>query len=595
MPDTSRKVLIKLVAVGSRPEAVVNILAKIQGLRDTPERLLAQTPCFISGKVPLALAEKAQAFLEKAGAVVTLADEELPAQEEDVTLDMPGEPAPPLSSFDRLQQHLNNIETDADAALDEVLVSEQAEEDVMLFTPDAEATLPPAAPPPAARPPLPEAPPREPAPADEPAPPPVLKPKRIKQKTLRPRLLLPLGILAGIAFLGGLWLLSGTRVSRFTQQYLQTTVGSEGVVAIENPENADLRLYRVSGTQVFEPVALAGTAQNLPRGDYYVEAQKGAQIVRYPVYIQGRGHRVAVDIAFPAQPLPNKLAYIPAGWFRMGNKETAVPQFGFPDEKPDIDVYVSALLMSKYEVTNREYAQFVAAGGYKNQAYWDALLGDWDSLATQFPEYKAAYGNDGWNSVNAYLAARFVNTDGKPGPRLWEEDTPPYEDGADDYPVLGLTFYEAAAYCAWFSQQSGKVYRLPTEAEWEKAARGYEGYFFAYGNEYNAARANTETGNPRKVGVYPPNGYGVYDLTGNAWEWVSDQYRADAYQYLREQGNGDIRNPKVFNAAKPYDRRIVRGGSFRSVNRVNAKSTVRYPMFPNYWHTNIGFRYVTLP
>jgi formylglycine-generating enzyme required for sulfatase activity len=289
------------------------------------------------------------------------------------------------------------------------------------------------------------------------------------------------------------------------------------------------------------------------------------------------------------------MAYVPAGWFRMGNKETDVAHFGFPDERPDIDVYVGAFLMSKYEVTNQEYAQFVEAGGYENELYWGSLIEDWDSLIAQVPSYERVYGNDGWNSVRMYIQTRFVDTDNRPGPRLWEDDTPPYEYGTDDYPVMGITLYEADAYCKWLSQKSGKLHRLPTEAEWEKAARGYEGYFFSYGNEYDPTRANTETEGPQQVGSYPPNGYGVHDLTGNVWEWVSDQYRADAYQHLYDTEKTDIRNPRIFDEVNRYDRRIVRGGSFRSVNQINAKTTIRYPMFPNYWHTNIGFRYVTLP
>ena len=279
----------------------------------------------------------------------------------------------------------------------------------------------------------------------------------------------------------------------------------------------------------------------------------------------------------------------------MGNKETDVAHFGFPDENPDIDVYVSGFFLSKYEVTNREFAAFVDAGGYENELYWERLIEDWESLVEQVPAYGRVYGNDGWNSVSKYIHTRFVDTDDRPGPRLWEDDTPPYEFAQDDYPVVGITLYEADAYCKWMTQRTGKLHRLPTEAEWEKAARGYEGYFFSYGNEYDPTRANTESEGPRKVGSYPPNSYGIYDLTGNVWEWIPDHYQADAYQTLYDEYRTEIRNPRMFNEAKPYDRVIVRGGSFRSVNRINARTPVRYPMFPNYWHTNIGFRYVVMP
>ena len=192
-------------------------------------------------------------------------------------------------------------------------------------------------------------------------------------------------------------------------------------------------------------------------------------------------------------------------------------------------------------------------------------------------------------SVNAYIHARFVDTDDRPGPRLWEDDDPPYEYLQDDHPVTGISLYEAEAYCQWMTQQTGMIHRLPTEAEWEKAARGYEGYFFSYGNEYDPTRANTEVGNTRPVGSYPPNSYGLYDMTGSVWEWVQDQYRANAYQLLLEKYHTEIRNPLLFDENTRYDRLIVRGGSYRSVNRVNARTPVRYPMFPNDWHTTLAF------
>ncbi len=246
-------------------------------------------------------------------------------------------------------------------------------------------------------------------------------------------------------------------------------------------------------------------------------------------------------------------------------------------------------------MTNREFAEFIEAEGYYNEVYWERLINEWPSLVAQVPSYGRVYGNNGWKSVRRYIRTRFINTDDRPGPRLWEDDIPPYDFGRDDHPVLGITLYEAEAYCKWRTRQTGKVHRLPTEAEWEKAARGPEGYFFSYGNEYNETRANTEAGTTKRVGSYGPNSYGVYDLTGNVWEWVSDHYRADAYQMLKDTYQTEIRDPRIFDEATPYNRCVVRGGSFRSVNRINARTPVRYPMFPNDWHTNIGFRYVVMP
>jgi sulfatase modifying factor 1 len=544
MSETQRKVMIKLTNVGSRQNKVVAVLSKIQGLKDTPEKLIANAPCYISGIIPLSIAEQVKNYLEKAGAAVELEAAEMP---ENI-----------LSSSSWSDEFPDDHSSLRETQRVEAFYEEE--------------------------------------PSFEPTP----QKRRPQQEMRSPFTFTAAGLsLILVIIMGGImWLYFSGRVSHLTHQYEgRPVVGQLGILEIENIADAKLTLHHVLGTRVFEQIPLEGTTAYFRQGDYYVEARNNSQILLFPVYIEGRGHRVKVTVsAFPdLKMIPRNMAYIPEGWFRMGNKETDVAHFGFPDEKPDIDVYVGAFLMSKYEVTNREYAQFVKEGGYENELYWESLIKDWDSLTIQVPAYGRMFGNDGWNSVSKYIRTSFINTDSLPGPRLWENDTPPYEYGQDEYPVIAITLYEAEAYCKWLSQQSGKVYRLPTEAEWEKAARGYEGYFFSYGNEYDPTRANTETQGPKKVGSYPPNGFGVYDLTGNVWEWIADQYQADAYQRLRDQYKNEIRNPRVFDETNRYNRRIVRGGSFRSVNRINAKTTIRYPMFPNYWHTNIGLRYVTMP
>jgi formylglycine-generating enzyme required for sulfatase activity len=418
-----------------------------------------------------------------------------------------------------------------------------------------------------------------------------------KRKKSKKWLGLGMMLLVVLLIVGGVWMYFSGQFSKLSDEYEQNpVVGQVGILDIENPQQAELSLHQVVGTRVTPQIPLEGTRALLRRGDYYVEARRDSQVVRFPVYLKGRGHQIQLEVEFPPPSPPGTdVAYIPAGWFRMGNKETTVAHFGFPDETPDIDVYVSGFFLAQYEVTNREFAEFIEAGGYENEVYWERLLQDWSSLLEQVPAYEQVYGNDGWDSVRQYIHAQFVDTDDRPGPRLWEADTPPYEYGQDDHPVIGITMYEAAAYCQWMTQKTGKLHRLPTEAEWEKAARGYEGYLFSYGNEYNPTRANTESEGPKNVGSYPPNSYEVYDLTGNVWEWVSDHYNSKAYQIFLDTYRNEIRNPRMVNETHRYDRVIVRGGSFRSVNRINARTPVRYPMFPNYWHTNIGFRYVVVP
>lgn len=589
MNDIQSKVVIKLTNVGNRPDDVLKVLQKIQGLRDIPENLIKDTPCYISQKVALSLAQKVQMYLERAGAVVSLDEEEQPLSHEKSSEDFTD------GSLNTLTHHLSSVDGvgGTDASLYEV--SEPGpvmEEHITYFDveePPSVSDLPSDQEPDFVEEletPVERSAPRRPAKRDR------------KKARFSPHLLrnMGLGLLIVVLLGGGIWWYLSGGFSRLAQRYEQgSQLTPAGTLEIENPTDAVISLHHIVATRVSEPVPFTGSSINLPRGDYFLEAKQGAQILRYPVYIEGRRHKVKVSVEFPTKAIPEGMAYIPAGWFRMGNKETDIAHFGFPDEVPSIDIYVSAFLMSQYEVTNREYAQFIEEGGYEQAVYWDALLEDWDSLVMQSPEYGRVFGNSGWEAVSRYIRSKFIDTDNRPGPRLWEDDIPPYEDFQGDHPVIGITYYEAAAYCSWLTQKRGRVHRLPTEAEWEKAARGYEGYFFSYGNEYDATRANTESQGPKKVGSYPPNGFGVYDLTGNVWEWISDHYRADTYQFLMDTYKENIRNPHIFNAAQAYDRRILRGGSFRSVNRINAKTTIRYPMFPNDWHTNIGFRYVTTP
>ncbi len=583
MNEPQEKVYIKLTALGNREQDVIAVLSRIQGLRDTPERLIADIPCYISDKVSLPLAEKVKMYLEKTGAHVTIEDENFHPIIEDDFLVL-NEEEPPIfdkgdetSSFG--EQNDSMPYNDAIEGIEHIptvpassqniqeALSERQSVDGMAFEEKSEFS-----------------PPRKPS-------------LKMKERLRSTTPFFFVGGLVVLLLVVGIWFFFRVQFTDFTPTSSDMGGRPAGVLDIRNPEAADLRLYHVVGTRVIKEVMFEGERVPLQSGDYYLEAQKGRQIEQFPVYIAGRGHRVTVSVEFPQKEAPTEnLVYIPPGWFRMGNKETAdVAHFGFPDEKPDIDVFVSGFFLSQYEVTNREFARFVQDGGYYNERYWERLIQDWPSLVQQVPSYGKVYGNNGWESVRRYIATRFVDTDERPGPRLWEADDPPYTYGHDDHPVFGISLYEAEAYCLWKTGQTGKIHRLPTEAEWEKAARGHEGYFFSYGNEYDPDRANTESEGTKPVGLYPPNSYGLYDMTGNVWEWVSDHYRPDTYHIWQELYRTDIRNPSIFDEDKRYDRAVVRGGSFRSVNRINARTPVRYPMFPNDWHTNIGFRYVVVP
>lgn len=272
------------------------------------------------------------------------------------------------------------------------------------------------------------------------------------------------------------------------------------------------------------------------------------------------------------------MVLIPGGVFEMGGDN----EQAMPDEFPKHRVRVDSFYMDATEVTNAQFKKFVDATGYITTA---ERKPDWEELKKALPPGTPKPPD----SVLVAASLVFKQTDGSV--RLddytqWWEWVPgadwkhPQGQGSDimgkeNYPVVHISWYDAMAYCKW----AGK--RLPTEAEWEYAARGgLTNHIYPWGNEHiNAGRpkANTWEGkfpylNEVKDGYvlaapvksFAPNGYGLYDMSGNVWEWCSDWYHADYYQTLR---NGIAKNPegpeKSFDPVDPYTpKKTIRGGSF---------------------------------
>ncbi|MBM3694535.1 MAG: hypothetical protein FJW79_01160 [Actinobacteria bacterium] len=191
----------------------------------------------------------------------------------------------------------------------------------------------------------------------------------------------------------------------------------------------------------------------------------------------GHGHAVAstrfpVVAAVGPSPAPSEdRVEIPSGWFLMGSDQHR------PDEAPQRRVYLGTFRIGRYEVTNRQYDEYATAAGLAGAASWPGL-----------------------------------------DPML----------GRGAHPVAGVRWEEAAAYCAWAGG------RLPTEAEWEKAARGTDGRTWPWGDEWDPARANTAAaglGGPVDVGSFSGgvSPYRIADMAGNLEEWVADYYQADYY------------------------------------------------------------------
>ncbi len=233
------------------------------------------------------------------------------------------------------------------------------------------------------------------------------------------------------------------------------------------------------------------------------------------------------------------------------------------DERPVHRVYVGEFFIGRFPVTVDEYARFIRATGYAAPA-----LRGLPSLATgrregAFREFAAPY--------------------------TWHRGEPP--SGHGNHPVVLVTFDDAQAYCQWLSETLDAMIRLPTEAEWEKAARGgVEGQRYAWGPEIDATRANyladprtkRERGT-KPTGTYAPNGYGLYDMIGNVWEWVSDWYASDYYS------TADGRDP---GGPQSGHLRVVRGGSWVCDDVTMLRCAHRHVVPPDTYAHSIGFRIV---
>lgn len=271
----------------------------------------------------------------------------------------------------------------------------------------------------------------------------------------------------------------------------------------------------------------------------------------------------------PEGPPPDGMVWIPGGTFQMGSDDRR-----FPEAQPIHTVTVHGFWMDRTEVTNEQFERFVQATHYVTIAervpdprqFPDAppeKLKDLKPFSSVFtppgPDDPARNILDWWKPVNG---ADWRHPQGPASSIL----------GKEKHPVVQIAWVDAKAYADWAAK------RLPTEAEWEFAARGgLEGKKYPWGDEWRPGgkiMANTWQGDfPREntmedgfrttapVGSFPPNGYGLYDMAGNAWEWCADWYRADYFEHSprdNPQGPDSGLDPLEPGAQK----RVQKGGSF---------------------------------
>ena len=233
------------------------------------------------------------------------------------------------------------------------------------------------------------------------------------------------------------------------------------------------------------------------------------------------------------------------------------------DERPVHRVYLSEFFIGRFQVTNDEYARFIQATGHPAPGIRGLPLITLGGREAAFRESAAPY--------------------------IWENNQPAAGHGS--HPVVLVSYDDALTYCAWLSEEIARQVRLPTEAEWEKAARaGTEGLRYPWGNDIDASRGNylvdpatRSQRSTRPTGTYPPNAYGLYDVCGNVWEWVADWYSSEYY------GLGDMRDPR---GPQVGNLRMVRGGSWVNDDVAMLRCAYRHKVPPDTYTYSIGFRIV---
>lgn len=254
-------------------------------------------------------------------------------------------------------------------------------------------------------------------------------------------------------------------------------------------------------------------------------------------------------------PLGISQVWVPAGCFKMGSDPTKDSQ-AQSDEEPAHDVCITkGYWLDVYDVTNAAFDAFVKVGGYTTDGYWSA-----DGL-----KWKQSGSISGPNTSCSQYSSD------------------------SQQPRVCVNWYEAEAYANWRTTTAtdGTLYRLPTEAEWEYAARGPESPIYPWGNTFDKSKANTIEAGPGKtttVGSYPAGAswVGAQDMVGNVFQWVADWSDANYY------GNAPKNDPTGPTSGQS---RVLRGGSWDN-NQRGARSAYRNDYDPGGQFSVVGFRVV---
>ena len=308
-----------------------------------------------------------------------------------------------------------------------------------------------------------------------------------------------------------------------------------------------------------------------------------------------------------------QMVNVPAGEYQIGSGPDDTDAYD-DNEKPQTMVKLPAFSIGKWSVTNAEYACFMAAGGYQDEQYWQgdlskrwlkgedvaggqikSSLDSWKIMQTwgDVRQTLEQSGNFSPDQVDDWVAIAKMTEDelkaelgkslsqkSRTQPQYWND----LQYNNPSQPVVGITWFEARAYCSWLSAVTQREFCLPSEAEWESAARGTNGMIYPWGNDWDAARANTLEGRvmkPSPVGAYAcaiaVGPFGAEDQSGNVWNWTTSLYLPYPY------------DPAKSEQSEAEGERILRGGSWGDFRRF-ARCATRYWYVPDNFNFTAGFR-----
>lgn len=315
----------------------------------------------------------------------------------------------------------------------------------------------------------------------------------------------------------------------------------------------------------------------------------------------------------PQTAVPPDMSWIPAGEYVMGTNDAN----SFPNERPAHRVKLDGFWMDQHDVTNAEFRKFVQATGYVTTAETPI---NWDEIKKQLPPGTPKPPDENLKPGSLVFTPPDHPVDltnmgnwwtWTPG-TSWKHPQGPNSniDGKDNYPVVQVSWFDATAYAKW----AGK--RLPTESEWEYAARGGEktNTRYYWGNDFKVNgkfMCNTFTGDfPYRntaedgfagvapVKSFPPNGYGLYDMAGNVWQWTADLYRADIHIISAQSKLMCCATPtNTFDPTRDIptaEERVTKGGSYLCNPSYceSYRPTARRGMPPDTGTEHVGFRCV---